>query len=225
MDPTPAATFDWKGHTWERRARPGGPTFNGQWLAANVHHPDENGVVIAVTNPSGKSPHAAEFHSQRSGWGYGTYRVVIGTRLDTLHRSIVFGGMFLYDSTNPPAHGEVDAGEVSAWDLSSNAPDLSHTYWHHDGHTSSSTPATSDAVQTHTVAWTPGSLVFRAHSGEGTGGAVILESTWTSRIPTPNHERVHFNIWVFNKNDGKGDTATPVEVLLKDFSFEPHCFP
>jgi hypothetical protein len=226
--PATAATFAWKGHAWERRTRPGGPTFNGQWLAANVHDPTADGVAIAVSNPSGRSPHAAEFYSHRTGWGYGTYQAVIAARLDTLHASIVLGGMFLYDAANPPAHGEVDAGEVSAWDRASAPPSLSHTYWFDHGGVgtpvSAAAPATPHPVQTHTVAWTPGSLAFRAYAGAGTGGELILESAWTAHVPTPNTERVHFNIWVFDRHDGAGATATPTEVVIRDFRFEPYCF-
>lgn len=143
-----------------------------------------------------------------------------------MHGSVVFGGMFLFDASNPPAHGEVDAGEVSAWDVASSPATLSHTYWYDDHGVntpvSSRTVATSDPEQTHSVVWLPGRLVFRAYSGEGTGGTLIMETIRTSDIPTPNNERVHFNIWVFNRNDRNGDAATPVNVLISDFSFVPH---
>jgi hypothetical protein len=59
----------------------------------------------------------------------------------------------------------------------------------------------------------------------GTRGAPILGSIWNSNIPVPNNERVHFNIWAFNKNDGSDHTATPIEVRLKKITFTPNHFP
>ena len=238
LNPGTAGDFMWKGLNWHKRtsAETGGPAYNGQWAAGNVTGPDANGYVsLAITNPTGTSPTSSEFYSTRAGFGYGTYTVVVGARLDTLHKAIVFGCMFTYDGTQaaPLSKNEIDICETSAWGADAWDVVLAHTYYVDDTNSdgapenlTDSIVMTADTVHTHQMVWTPTSLTFRSYSGEGTGGTLLFQTVQTTSIPVPENEVIDFNLWVFNLGGtppGPAPSgATPTTVVLRDFSFVPN---
>lgn len=234
LNPGSAGDVFWKGLNWHKRAvgESGGPTYNGVWAAGNVTGPDSNGYMsIAITNP-GSAPVAAEMSTTRSGFGYGTYTCVVGTRLDTMHKAIVFGGLFTYDGTQAAAlsKNEIDICETSAWGTAIDPVTVAHTYFRDDSNSDGNPESidnfvsmTTDAVHTHQMVWTPTALTFRSYAGTGTTGTLILQTNASTNIPVPENEQIIFNIWVFDLGGGGVNpaTATATTVVIRDFSFVP----
>jgi hypothetical protein len=222
LDPGPPGDFFWKGLNWRRRTEAGAPAYNGKWGTANVLAPDANGyVTLRITNPTGSSPISAEFNTTRGGFGYGTYTDVVAARLDTMHKSLVLGGLFTYDNNNEPTHNEVDIHETSAWG-GTGPVSLDHTYYKNvNGNNTGvavSTPIPADVVQTHRLIWEPGKLTWDSFIGTGTGGQLIKHTVQTVGVPVPATEALCINLWAF---DTKAANVGPFEVVLRDFSFVP----
>lgn len=224
-------TFEWMGSTWVKRpsSESGGPTYNGAWEARNVVPNPDGTVTLNITNPTGNSPISAEFYSEQDGWGYGTYQTTIQTRLDTLDKAVVFGGLFTYDKNLPPSHNEIDICESSAWGggpLQNWAVVTSHVHWKNvDGVNTNVNNgqynATSDAVVTHRMKWEPGKITYESFVGDGTDGPLLMRSVATDNVPVPAKEKVHFNLWVFNLDNPPADTP-PTSVTIRSMSFEPY---
>lgn len=231
--PGPEGDFAWNGYNWSARSWSGGPHYNGSFAPANVSRPDADGrVVLALTNPTGKSPVAAEFQSTRRGFGYGTFRVVVERNLQTLQREVVWGGMFTYDPDTPPGHNEIDVCEASAWGGSAGPGEprpvrQGHGYWFDatkppgEGSTVVNFDCTPDPVLTHTLRWQPGRLTYETFVGEGDSG-LLLKRTVLERatVPVPAREAVHFNLWVTG-GGGNPDRVRPEQVAVRGFSFTP----
>jgi len=220
------ANFTWDGYSWARRDWGGSPSYNGQWSPSNVIGPNSNNqVTLEVSNPTGSSPYSAEFDSNKLGWGYGTYTVVVDGDLSTLSPSLVFGNMFIYDSTVPVTANEIDAGEYSAWGSSIYPVTLSQTMYANIAGLSTplsqSVDAPAGSVTTHQIIWTPTSVTINAYSGAGTTGPIILHSQWLSYIPVPQQEQVMFNFWVTSGNGGSPNSVPNAFVTIQDFTFTP----
>jgi hypothetical protein len=229
---TVADTFNWKGYEWNRRDSAtfghGDPAHNGQWSKFNVRDPDEDDYVsVRITNAGG-SPYSAEFYSTQQGFGYGTYTTVVGTRLDTLAKSIVFGGVFTFSPNTAVMFNELDVNETSAWGggvAQTDPVKLGHTYWVNNNGTrdpiTDDIDVPADVVQTHRLIWLPGSLTWDSFVGTGTGGTLILNTSVTENVPIPGDERVHFNIWTFAGNFGTPDDVPFTDIKIRDFTFVP----
>jgi hypothetical protein len=221
---TVPTNFQWSGYNWTRRDDNGGPMYNERFSKSNVIGPDENdSIILRIYNPTISSPSGAEFYSNLTGWGYGTYTAVVSTTLDTLPNSSVFGGMFLYDSTNSPTYGEIDIGEVSDYGIAE-SPVLTQVYYYENAtgdsvFNSSSVLINANETQTYRLIWTPGSLVFDTFAGVGTSGATILHSEFDLNISEPNNEKVHFNFWVYDAGNGGADIVPTTEIILSNFTF------
>lgn len=231
--PTIEETFTWKGYDWQRRANTTyghtEPMFNGAWSQANVLDPDLNGITLRLSNASGTNPIGAEMRTVQQGFGYGTYTSVVDTQLDTMHPSVVFGGMFLFDEGNPPAWSEIDVHESSAWGNTRptdfDGVQLMHNMWRPslDGLTREVEDTWIDMpsapVQTHRLIWEPGKMTVDSFIGEGTHGELIMHHEFTN-VPVPGDERVHYNIWVVGGGTAP-EEATPIDVTIRDFQFTP----
>jgi len=225
--------IEWSGYRWNKRLAEGAPHYNGNWSADNVIGPDGNGhLLLKITNPTDNSPIAAEIVSNSTGWGYGVYYCVTEVDMSALPKSAVFGGMFTFDSGALPTNNEIDANEASAW---GGGPSqtwpvvLNHTYWIPDGSNRTSVEAgnvtaPSVAIHTHRMIWEEGKITWDSWEGIGTNGTLINHSEATDDIPVPRAERVHFNVWVFDGNDGNPDTVPETEVVLRQFAYEEESF-
>ncbi|GAA2175499.1 hypothetical protein GCM10009784_18100 [Arthrobacter parietis] len=233
-DPGPAGDFTWEGYNWLKRSWTGGPHYNGSFDPANVSGPDANGKVsLALTNPSGNAPVAAEFQSTRRGFGYGTYSAVVERNLQTLQKEVVWGCMFTYDPDSAPGHNEIDVCEASAWGGGaawgeSRPVRQGHGYWFDatkpagTGSTVVNFDVTPDPVLTHRLVWEPGRLTYETFAGEGYSGTLLKRTVLEgATVPVPAREAVHFNLWVTGGGGGYPNQVRPEQVTVRDFSFTP----
>jgi hypothetical protein len=143
--------------------------------------------------------------------GYGQVRFEFASRLDGLDPNVVAAG-FLYADGG----AEMDV-EFARWGDALNPqpaqfalqPDRVHGFeWEQH----------SDA-SLHSIAWMPG--MVRCTSREGTldaPGPAQAEHRWTTGVPVPAGERLHFNLWLHGGQpplDG-----LPVELVIADVAFE-----
>ena len=208
-----AVTVDWMGYTWDLREGPtGGPGF-GLWTSANVDGPDGSGfLTIQITNPTGSSPIGAEMDSQTTGLGYGTYKLVTGSRLDNLDKNIVFGGLFPYYGGSPAI--EFDVGEVSSWDGADaegygvGVNYVSHNSWYNDFANRTHSTAVMDSGEVHTFVfkWEAGQATYDTYIGADTCGTLLKHSVHTTSIPVPSTEIAIINLWLYD-NDGAATAA------------------
>lgn len=217
--------FSWGGYDWTLRHNPtpGGPGI-ASWDRTNVTPPDSNGyVTLSIKNPGG-APVGCEMQSRTTGLGYGTYTLVVGSRLDTLDKNIVFGGFFPFYYGNP--YIEIDACEASAWGR--NTPvSILHSNWYGSDpeapnqvlSTPESIVATTDTVTTHRMIWSPNQITFDTFVGEGTDGELLGHAVITSNVPVPATEKVYINFWVFGGGDQDGTDVPATDIVLRDFSY------
>lgn len=234
------ADLTWKGFDWNFRDSTGSvnandPMYNGKYDAANITV-DGNGYVnLSITKPSGV-PHGAEMSTALTNFGYGTYTVVVGSRLDTLQHAVVFGGLFLYSDTGNTgnaaiSNNEIDINETSAWGETP-APATSHNYFWNNGGTISETDdaytTTTDAVTTHVMTWAPGSLTFDSYVGTGTGGTLLKHTVQTTHLPDPTQSNtfMDINLWVYGQGSAFAPTtATATTVIVRDVTYVPYVAP
>jgi hypothetical protein len=154
----------WKGYTWKLRSGNAGSSPGyGAWSPANILCPDANGyLTLKITNPTGKQPIGCEMGSEKLGWGYGTYTVVVEGDLTTFDKNIVFGGLFPFFYGTP--YIEFDVNETSKWDGDYANSVINHCLWF--GTFSQRyklfqvKDIPSDPVQTHRLIWQVGKATF-----------------------------------------------------------------
>jgi hypothetical protein len=126
-DAATASALHWKGHDWRVRTWAGAPAVNGAWSDRNVRVDGKGNLHLRISRSATGALTSAEIESAREGWGYGTYRFVVGSRVDTLPKNVVLG-LFTYDSRPDGGNREFDV-EASAW--GSAGPTVwDHTYFH-----------------------------------------------------------------------------------------------
>lgn len=219
--------FYWKGYRWNiRDTGSGGPGISS-WRRDSLIAPDSNGYLqLSLTNKNLSKPIGIEISSVNTGWGYGTYTFVVNVRLDTLHKSAVVGGWFLYDDDVAVHHNEIDFCEVSAWGENV-TPIIGHNvYYNNNGDSathSNNANVTSDTLWTHQITWQSGEVHFTSYKGEGTGGEVLLDTVVDTNVPEPAQEKLHFNVWVHGSGtlSANAPYATGVRAILRDFTFVP----
>ena len=167
-------------------------------------------------------------NSQKVGWGYGTYTVVVEGNWAAFDKNIVFGGLFpLYCGT---PYIEFDVCETSKWDVFA-ATQIIHNSWYGTYPTSLLThgmrmAVPSDTVQTHRLIWQAGKATFDSFIGTGTGGTNYFHTEITQDVPAPGPEVVVFNMWVTAGPAGSVADATDLDapetsVILRNFTFTP----
>jgi hypothetical protein len=212
--------------------------YNGNWGATNVASPDGNDyVTLSITNSTGTNPAGAEMFTVDPGggqFGYGTYTLVVGTRLDTLPTGVVFGGLFTYEDktvtgTTAITNNEIDINETSDWGNGTGV-NTSHNYFINSGGVKTGVDdpftTTTDTVTTHVLIWQPGQLTFNSYSGTGTGGTLLKHTVATSNIPVPTgNEFVDINLWVFAGAHNTPASTPATSVTLRNFTFVPYATP
>jgi beta-glucanase (GH16 family) len=211
-----ASGLKWAGHNWRVRTWAGAPAVNGAWSDRNVRVDGKGNLHLRVGRSATGALTSAEIESVRAGWGYGTYRFVVGSRVDTLPRNVVVG-LFTYDSRPEAGNREIDV-EASAW--GSDGPTVwDHTHFRERNGVKTAVAAgqakaTSTTRSTHEVTWQPGRITWRSWGADGT---LLRASTSTRDVPRPGQEKVLLNLWVFGGAGWRSTLST--EVVIEDFSF------
>lgn len=242
-------TFDWKGYTWVRAARAPAAPFVNAFAGDHVTLDGSGYLHLAITNSGGASV-GAELSSTTQGLGYGTYTVIVGSRVDDLHPNVVFGGLFLYGTDAAYGHREIDCCEQSKWSAPAEPCKLGHVTWMpstpdpyapRGGYDAAGIPTLSDAVQCTVMVWEPTRVTFRTYHGatpdpaqlfresvihEGDEVTFSIEGggsyTGPATIPRPGDERAHLNLWVAPNWAGSDPaTVTATDIVIHDFTYAP----
>jgi hypothetical protein len=217
-----ANLFSWKGLSWNKRIHAGPPANNQTWSSSNISVSPTTGYLnLQLTNPTGNAPVGCEIFSEKRGFGYGTYTVVVDARLDNIGSPASFGGLFTFDFTSAPDYKEIDAGEVRDYASNPNKRILKNHVYNNAGSRAFVTDdldVPSSPLQTHRMIWEPNKITFDSYLGEGINGTNYSHVVHTTNIPTPGLERVHFNIFVDSTLTGYLNVS-PLTVVVRNFSF------
>ena len=214
------ATIDWKGYTWTLRDELG-PYYD--FDPANVSV-DSNGYLnLAITNPTNAHPIASEIICNSS-LGYGTYRIVVETDMTSLHKNIVFGGLWLQNTgtyyTN--YYTEFDVCEISKWDTAGDTT-IYHNAWYHDHILQNDTATLPAGVQTHIFRWSKDMAIFQSYMGEvgeNPHDEPYFETVFTQNVPVPTNEVPRIQTWCYRVGKDADDlTVTPTTIIIRDFTF------
>jgi hypothetical protein len=147
----------------------------------------------------------------RSLGGYGTYRLQVGSGLDTLSPSLVFG-FFTYSSFSPQvANREIDFAEVSRWGVPSDPQDAQFVVQPADAKGNFKRFSLNHAEQpVFDTVWRPDTIAFRA-SAESSGLGVDWPHSGSVR---PLDQTVHLNLWTYRRPTGNSEVILQkLEVL------------
>ena len=218
--------IEWSGHAWYARDsdfRSGGPGRGGNWSRRNVTVNTDGTLTMKATNPTGKSPVAAELVSRET-FGYGSYSVTVEGPFTDLHPAYVFG-VFTFDwsgTAQGPGYNEIDIGEISKWGKS--ATSISAAYYPDAGGTRKVAKVLWPKGLTRAtlrLVWLPRTLMFQAFAGDSATGVPFLNSSVTAvDTPVPKHEAVHINLWdgQWAGKPADGASAPETTVTLVRFS-------
>jgi hypothetical protein len=212
---TSMKSINWSGYTWNVRAPgTGGPGPN-YWSDSLQNVDVVNGELLlafAKNGPSGEWS-SVELDCAKS-LGYGTYRWVVNSRLDTLDAHTVLG-MFTYDGSAGPSHNEIDIepshwgnmawdnGSVTLWQNADTGANQSKTFNY-----------TANAPYVNQFTWEPGKIRWLITDATG---KVLLDLTTTTGVPVHKNEVPIINLWRFN-NVAPADV---IRVRMGSFTFTP----
>lgn len=141
--------------------------------------------------------------------GYGRYRFDVEGDLDALDPNVVFAGFFYSDQGD-----EADV-EFSRWGDPGRAHNAQFVVQPDAPHTWSTQAATRQTLQ---FDWLPARIDFAAWSGAPDQFEAPLAS-WTHAgpVPTPDVERMRFNLWLHGAAPSDGNE---VEVVIASFTHD-----
>ncbi len=202
------------GYEWQVREIQGDPGGSKNLYSRENAWTDRMGWLHLQI--AGRPDHwtSAEVSIPRS-LGYGTYRYVVRD-LSQLEASAVFT-MMIADESGP--YREMDI-EISKWgnDSARNGQFVIQP---------NQIPAKTNQYQapagtaTYILRWTAGRAAFKVFHGAIANweSAAVREHVFTSGVPSPGNEAVHFNMYVF------GPTSNPLrrgnEVIVEAFDYLP----
>jgi hypothetical protein len=207
-------TIQFAGYQWETREAPA--DYGG---ARNVFDPanvwtDQQGFLHLHISRRGNRWVSAELKLARS-LGYGSYRFVVG---DVAHlEPATVLALFTWDDFGPPREMDI---EISRWGepQDKNAQFVIQPYVVPANTIRFTTPP---GTLTYWIDWQPGRAAFKTFRGSSAsqGTQPIAEHVFTSGIPSPGDERVHFNFYVFNNR--RNPMQREAEVIVEKFEFLP----
>ena len=206
----------WAGLTWSVKTSrsavgPGPNVFD----KSNVSVDASGNLHLRIARNASGTWTCAEIIGPTS-YGYGTYTISLGSRVDALDPNVVLG-LFTWSDRAPYAHREIDI-EFARW---GNAADPTNAQYVVQPYTTAghlqrfTQPALLSS--THRFTWQPGRITWQSLDGSG---SVISGYSYTGvDVPRPGDERVRLNLWLFN---GAAPTnGSPVEVVVSSFAFAP----
>jgi hypothetical protein len=226
VNTTPAEyQFGWKGQVWNKRIHAGPAANNQEWNPDNVIESDGSTYLTLQLTSGASYPAGAEIFSEQRGFGYGTYLVVVSSKLtnETIGDAGAFGGLFTFDFTDSPAYREIDMNETRPNNGEPKKQLLKNHAWDNGGSISWITDSCdydTAGIQTHRMVWESDKITFDSFVGDNTTGPSYFHTVQDTHVPTPGLERIHFNVFVDTSIAGFADNQ-PFSVAIKDFSFVP----
>lgn len=212
--------IEFSGFQWEVKQGgvpmgPGDNYFSGR---ESTVFTDEQGLHLRI-DTLGKDWSAAEVIS-RDTFGYGLYTFKVIAPLDRLNPALVFG-LFLYNEKFAPYHNELDM-EFTTWGAKT-AENGFYTV-HGDSASKKDTRfqfCLNGSYTTHQLLWTKDSIVFSSFHGHSThpDNKILIWNYPGENTPVPVAEKVHMNLWIFDKQKIHEEGACAV--VIRDFSFKP----
>lgn len=207
------------GHDWEVKTsgrRQVGPGPNWFSDAEDSVWVDEAGRLHLRIRRAGNRWYAAEVIC-RDPLGHGTYRFEIDSNVDAFAPSVVLG---LFTWSDDPAyhHREIDV-EVARWGNAADPTNAQYVVQPYDTPGNLVRFGVPAGPSSHSFAWTPDAVFFA--SAGGPDGTTPL-AAWTYAgpdVPLPGDEQPRINLWLF-RGAAPAD-GQPVEVIVRDFVFEP----
>jgi hypothetical protein len=204
-------TVSWSGYSWfvrhQGRANPGWNRWSDSGANVRVSGTD---LLLSVVKDKSGAWTSAEIDNQKP-LGYGTYRWVVASDLSTADPSQVLG-MFTYGGSSVD---EIDM-EASRWGNPLWASGSAVVWQDVRTHTREYEAFNYSAYPpyVHQFTWSPGRISFLITDATG---AVLLDWTVTSGVPTPAGQIPIINFWRFHNVAPAGLTT----VRLSSFSWTP----
>ena len=191
----------------------GGPTANDEWAFSNVREISGGKLELHLTNDGG-TPYGAEIISVQS-MGYGTYELAFSADFAQFDKYAAFG-FFTFDwEDQVPGHQEIDAVEISKWGKDHLAAKLTHYPDNDPVHQPDYRWDVSIKQGVARMVWEPGRITWALIDGKTK--QVLHTATTTERVPTPQKQQVHINLWTFNATGWQ--SVAPQKVTLDNFSY------
>jgi len=206
-------TIEFSGIKWDVKSGSSlGPGPNNWTSNSNFVFVDPDGYLhLPIKYIAGKW-YCSELISQKS-FGYGEYKVVLGTNVETLDKNII-AGIFTYETDKR----EIDI-EFSRWGNASNVAGWYTVQPVNSSGQRSFSLNLNSVFSTHKFIWTNNNIAFDSFQGEN----VLLPSTsiksWVYtgiQNPPAGNERFHLNFWLFQ---GKAPSnGLDAELIVKSVS-------
>lgn len=215
--PAPATPklLQFSGYVWEIRQMPNDPGGSRNYYDPANAWTDHNGFLHLRISRSQDRWLSAEVKLRRS-LGYGSYRFVVS---DVSHfEPAAVLDLSSWDDSDPRHAMDI---EISRWGApeDKNAEYVIQPYF---------VPANtvrfnaSRGTLTYWIRWEPERVTFKTVPGSTSNYAsknALGEHVFTSSIPSPGHERIHLNLYVF-AND-RHPLQHETEVIVEKFEFLP----
>ena len=211
--------YDWEIKTSSMRGGPGGNFFG--LVDDNVRVDDMGRLHLSLKQSEGQWVCSEIVSCEAFEYGRFTFHLV--GRIDQFDRNMVLG-LFLYNRDLPPHYNEIDI-EFSQWGFK-DYPNSQYVV-----HTGAKRflrerfqSFLSGTHTTHTIFWTPDSIVFESYHGHYDPEEHQREpyNRWVYQgrhMPEVNNEKVHMNLWL---RDGRAPSAKSCkEIIVSRFIYQP----
>jgi hypothetical protein len=202
--------YDWLIKTASVLVGPGPNYFSD--AGDSVWTDEDNRLHLRIRQDELGRWYAAEVVLQAT-LGYGTYRFIVDSPVDTLDPNVVLG-LFTWNDDPAQNHREMDI-EFARWGNPA-APAGQYTVQPHGvaGNEVWFVPLGGLRRTTHILAWRPGRAAFSSWDDRDVFAAHVFEQG----IPQPGGEQVRMNLWL---DGGRPPTdGRAAEVVIDSFSFE-----
>jgi len=150
-------------------------------------------------------------------FGYGTYRFIVRSRLDSLDKNVVFSPFTWDEYADEDYFSEIDFMEASTWG-EQNGNNMQYVVqpWNVSGNRHRFTIG-PDENTLHETTWTKDSVLFKTMKKDGT-----LIHSWVYRgdIPKPGRENIRINLWLNSADKKPSLPQEDIEIVISEATFQ-----
>lgn len=208
------AGYDWEVKTSGRRQVGPGPNLFSD-APASVWVDAEGRLHLRIRRV-GNRWYAAEVICRES-LGHGRYRFVLDSDVHAFQPSVVLG-LFTWSDDATDHHREIDV-EMARWGNAADPTNAQFVVQPYDGPANLVRYTVPSGPTTHAFAWSSDAIAFDAASGPN-GETPLADWVYVGPdVPSEGDENPRINLWLF-RGAAPAD-GQPVEVVVRDFVFEP----